>query len=473
MNVKQSIRSLGRRLGRLVRSAAIIGPVLTALATAPGVGQAALPSMQPDGTPMLSLAPMLDVVRPAVVNIATYATVQTRNPLLEDPFFRRFFDLPDTRRRYRRTQSAGSGVVVDATKGYVVTNHHVVARADEIAVTLSDGRTLQAELVGADHEVDLAVLKVAAEDLVQVAFADSSALRVGDYAIAIGNPFGLSQTVTSGIVSALGRTGLGIEGVENFIQTDASINPGNSGGALVDLHGRLIGINTAIIAPAGGNIGIGFAIPANMVRAVMGQLITHGKVRRGYLGVSVQELNPELARAFDVERASGVVVVDVEPGSIGERAGVQAGDVIVAMGGRGIETPGDFHSQAAVTFVGSSLDLDIVRQGKRRTLAIEVVEDQWDNVPGERASSRLAGTLLQNFRDASDAQASGSGVLVTEVDPESVGFRFGLRPGDVLVGANRRKIGSISDLRKAANLDDRQLLLRVYRAGEFGYVALR
>ncbi|NIP16500.1 MAG: trypsin-like serine protease, partial [Pseudomonadales bacterium] len=236
---------------------------------------AALPLELPGGEQLPSLAPMLDRTTPAVVNIATYTTVQVRNPLLEDPFFRRFFNVPD-QRRYRRTQSAGSGVMVDADKGFIVTNNHVVERADEISVTLADGRSITAELVGSDPQVDLAVLKVDADDLQQIGFADSGDLRVGDFVVAIGNPFGLGQTVTSGIVSALGRSGLGIEGYEDFIQTDASINPGNSGGALVDLAGRLVGINTAILAPSGGNVGIGFAIPSNMVRAIMDQLIEHG-----------------------------------------------------------------------------------------------------------------------------------------------------------------------------------------------------
>jgi len=226
---------------------------------------ASMPNVMPDGYVVPSLAPMLEQVTPSIVNIATYATVEVRNPLLEDPYFRRFFNIPDRRKRYRRAQAAGSGVIVDSKNGYIVTNHHVVNRADEISVTLADGRSVTAKLIGSDNKVDLAVLQVDMEDLVAIDLADSTATRVGDFVVAIGNPFGLDQTVTSGIVSALGRSGLGIEGYEDFIQTDASINPGNSGGALVDLHGRMIGINTAIIAPSGGNVGIGFAIPSNMV----------------------------------------------------------------------------------------------------------------------------------------------------------------------------------------------------------------
>jgi serine protease Do/serine protease DegQ len=259
--------------------------------------EGALPSSV-DGQPLPTLAPMLERATPAVVNIATVGHVEVRqNPLLSDPFFRHFFDIPDRPRR-RQTQSLGSGVIVDAEHGYVLTNHHVIARADKITVTLRDGRHLNATLIGADPESDVAVIQVPAERLTALPLADSDRLRVGDFVVAIGNPFGLGQTVTSGIVSALGRTGLGIKGYEDFIQTDASINPGNSGGALVNLHGELVGINTAIIAPGGGNVGIGFAIPTSMASQIMQQLIEHGEVSRGQLGITAQDLTPELAQAF-------------------------------------------------------------------------------------------------------------------------------------------------------------------------------
>ena len=431
----------------------------------------ALPIRLPTGEELPSLAPMLDGATPTVVNIATYTTVQVRNPLLEDPFFRRFFNVPD-QRRYRSTQSAGSGVVVDAANGYIVTNNHVVERADKINVTLSDGRLLTATLVGNDPQVDLAVLKVDPESLQEISFANSNELRVGDFVVAIGNPFGLSQTVTSGIISALGRSGLGIEGYEDFIQTDASINPGNSGGALVDLKGRLVGINTAILAPSGGNVGIGFAIPANMVRAIMGEIIEHGEVRRGYLGLAVQGLNADLAEAFGVDRREGVVVVEVEPDSIADAAGLRSGDIITRIGEREITRVSDFHSHAAVIFVGDEVDLEVLRDGRSRQVVLEIDNDNLEKVLGRRIDARLAGTELQNFRNE-DEPTMGAGVLVTDIDTQSAAYRFGLRAGDVLVAANRRDVRNLTELREGVRLNTRQLLLRVYRAGEFGFVAIR
>ena len=430
---------------------------------------AALPLELPGGQQLPTLAPMLDRVNPAVVNIATSTTVPVRNPLFEDPFFRRFFNVPN-QQRYRRTRSAGSGVVVDAKRGYIVTNNHVVQRADDIDVTLADGRLLEASLVGSDPQVDLAVLKVEEDELVEIGFADSHDLRVGDFVVAIGNPFGLNQTVTSGIVSALGRSGLGIEGYEDFIQTDASINPGNSGGALVDLYGRLVGINTAIFAPAGGNVGIGFAIPSNMVRAVMGQLIDHGEVRRGHLGIVVQDLAPELAEAFDVDYREGVLVVEVMPESSAEDAGMEAGDIITRLREREVRNVDEFKSQTATIFIGDEVKLDVLREGRIRKLELNVKEDDLEKVRGARIDRRLSGTELQNFRDQEEV---GAGVLVTGVEAESAAAGSGLRPGDVIVAANRQTIRDLRNFREAVKLDSEQILLRVYRSGRFGYIAIR
>ncbi len=435
----------------------------------PLLSHSALPARLVDGSALPSLAPMLEEVNPAVVNIATYTTVQVRNPLLEDPFFRRFFDV---RPRTRRTQSAGSGVVVDAARGYIVTNHHVVDRADEINVALADGRVLAATLVGRDPQVDLAVLKVDADALVEIRFADSGDLRQGDFVVAIGNPFGLNQTVTSGIVSALGRSGLGIEGFEDFIQTDAPINPGNSGGALVDLAGNLVGINTAIFAPSGGNVGIGFAIPSNMVRAVMEQIIEHGEVRRGYPGVDVQALSADLAEAFGVDRTEGVVVVEVDPEGPAERAGLRPGDVVVKVGDRQIRRKSDYDSSTAVLFAGDEVALEVLRDGRPKKLKLSIDDSNSDRVSGRRVHAKLKGVVLQNFHNESEPGTS-AGVLITEVEEQSKAYVHGLRAGDVLVAANRQAVRNIVDLREAAGKSRGQLLLRVYRAGEFGYVVIR
>ena len=325
-----------------------------------------------DRQPLPSLAPVLERTTSAVVNISARSTVLARpSPLLRDPFFRYFFDAPGQLRE-RRSQSLGSGVVVDRQRGYVVTNHHVVENAHEITVTSRDGRRLSAILVGVDPETDIAVIKVAPEDLAALAFGDSDHLRVGDFVVAIGNPFGLGQTVTSGIVSALGRSGLGIEGYEDFIQTDASINPGNSGGALVNLRGGLVGINTAILAPNGGNVGIGFAIPANMVGQIMDHIIRYGEVRRGELGASVQDVTPALAAAFDLPAHQGaVVVVEVAGGSPAHDVGLQLGDIIVALNGREVRSAAELRTSVGLLRIGAEARMDILRgdkpQGSQRT----------------------------------------------------------------------------------------------------------
>ena len=419
---------------------------------------------------------MLERVNPAVVNIATRSVVRESNRLLEDPFFRRFFNVPKSRQRYRRTQSAGSGVVIDAAAGYIVTNAHVVKNADEISIGVSDGRTLEATLIGIDPEVDLALLQVPAEDLIDIDYADSARLRVGDFVVAIGNPFGLNQTVTSGIISALGRSGLGIEGYEDFIQTDASINPGNSGGALVDLHGRLVGINTAIFAPSGGNIGIGFAIPANMVSAVAAQLIAKGEINRGFVGAIVQPLNRELAKAFGVISGEGVpqgvVVVDVQGGSSAEQAGLEPGDVITQMRGNSIVNVADFSAQTAVMFIGDEVDVRYVRQGEKRQTMMRIVADQQQAIAGKSLAPRLQGVQLQNLREDGEL-LPGAGVVVAEIDRRSPAYSFGLRTGDVIVAANRVVIEDIAGLREAVRRDARQLLLRIFRNGRFYYVVIR
>src|SRR6266849_3861460 len=299
-------------------------PPAAAAAPIPDVGGGAVPS----------LAPMLSRITPGVVNIAVRGRVKEQNPLLQDPFFRRFFNLPQNQQpEERETQATGSGVIVDAARGYVLTNGHVAENATRIEVTTKDNRRFTAKLIGTDTDTDIAVLQIPAGTLAVVPMGDSDRLQVGDFVVAIGNPFGLGQTVTSGIVSALGRSGLGIEGYEDFIQTDASINPGNSGGALVDLQGRLVGINTAILAAGGGNIGIGFAVPISMARKVMDQILRYGEVKRGCIGVAIQDLTPDIAQAMNTQHTTGAIIRRVEQGSPADRAGLRSGDLVVAING--------------------------------------------------------------------------------------------------------------------------------------------
>ena len=432
-----------------MRSLARIAPILLT-----GVVHAALPDAV-DGQPLPSLAPMLERTTAGVVNVATFARVQSYpSPLMRDPFFRRFFQLPEQ----RRAQSAGSGVIVDAQTGHIVTNHHLVADAHEIHVRLSDGREFPADLVGVDPQVDLAVLRIAADDLTQLPFGKSQGLRVGDFVIAIGNPFGLEQTVTSGIVSALGRSGLRIEGYQNFIQTDASINPGNSGGALVDLKGRLVGINTAIVATTGGNIGIGFAIPSDLVGSIMGEIIEHGVVRRGRIGVTVAALNAQLAKVHGVAETEGIVVTETVPGSAADTAGIRRGDIVASIDGRPMLRPGDYGHQEAVTMVGDELDVEIIRNGRRMHLAVSI-DLNW-SVAGARLHPRLEGAVLIDVRYEDEP----NGIAVSSIERTSPAWATGLRPGDILLAANNQTTRHIGELARQL-INANRVVLRVARDG--------
>ena len=356
-----------------ILSALIVSGTIAALAPLSQPAAAAAPLPQAAGGAVPSLAPMLARITPGVVNIAVRGKVREQNPLLQDPFFRRFFDLPQNQRpQERETQATGSGVIVDAAHGYVLTNGHVVENATRIEVTTKDNRRLTAKLVGRDPDTDIAVLQVPTNNIIAVPMGDSDRLQVGDFVLAIGNPFGLGQTVTSGIVSALGRSGLGIEGYEDFIQTDASINPGNSGGPLVNLNGECVGINTAILAPGGGNIGIGFAVPINMARRVMDQLIQHGEVKRGRIGVAIQDLTPDLADAMKTSHTTGAVIARVDPGSPAERAGLRTGDLVVAANGVAVRSGTQLRNVIGLTRIGTEVDLTIDRRGSEYKVAVNV-----------------------------------------------------------------------------------------------------
>jgi serine protease Do/serine protease DegQ len=417
-----------------------------------------------------TLAPMLERVLPAVVNIATRTRIRVRNhPLLDDPFFRRFFDLPEPE---RERMGVGSGVIVDARRGYIVTNHHVIDGADVITVTLRDRRRFKARVVGTDPEADVAVLQIEAKGLHAIPLGDSDTLRVGDFVVAIGSPFGLGQTVTYGIVSALGRSGLGIEGYENFIQTDASINPGNSGGPLLTTDGVLVGINAAIVGPSGGNIGIGFAIPSNMVKAIMEQLVRHGEVRRGYLGVMIQDLTPELAQAFGLQRREGAVIARVFPGSPAEKAGIRPGDVVVRADGHPIRDGASLRNAIGLVRAGESMRLEVLRDGRRKTIRVRVGDPEQSRAAGGQFSRKLAGAVLGPIPRGHALHGRLEGVAVLEVEPGSAAWRAGLRAGDVILSINRVRVTQVPDLRKAIGAPDDALLLHLLRGDEAFYVVI-
>lgn len=446
-----------------MRSALGASLLCAAIAAMPISASAVLPAADSQGSPIPTLAPMLERVTPAVVNIATRSTVRVRdNPLLMDPFFRRFFGIPDQPRE-RTTQSLGSGVVVDAKQGYILTNNHVIDKADEITVTLRDGRTFNATVIGTDRDTDVAVIQIQADKLTAVPTTNSQKLRVGDFVVAIGNPFGLGQTVTSGIVSALGRSGLGIEGYEDFIQTDASINPGNSGGALVDLTGALVGINTAIFAPSGGNVGIGFAIPINMAMDIMSQLVAHGEVRRGKLGIGAQDLSPDLAKAFGLQANKGAVLSRVVAGSLADKAGLQVGDVVVELGGRTINNATDLRNSIGLVRVGEPLDIVFYRDGKQQKVEVVLQQPKRTSQKGEAIDARFAGATLTESPDPADLE----GVAVTDVDPNGQAARLGLQDGDVIVSVNRQPVSQLKAL-KTATKGVARLLLQV-RRGDQGF----
>ena len=411
------------------------------LCTLAPLAHAQLPA-QAGETPVPSLAPMIKRVSPAVVNIATRGTVQEQNPLLNDPFFRRFFDVPEHAQQ-REFQSAGSGVIVDAKNGYIITNAHVVENATEITVQLLDNRSLTAKVVGKDTGSDIAVVKVVAVNLTQIPIADSDRAEVGDFVVAIGNPFALGHTVTSGIVSALGRSGINPEGYEDFIQTDASINPGNSGGALVNLNGELVGINSAILSRTGGNIGIGFAIPSNMMKIVMNQLIKYGQVKRGVLGVNIQTLTPDIAKSMGLDDAAqGALVSQVVEGSSAEKAGIKAGDVVTGVNGKPVKDAAGLRNTIGLLSIGEKVDIALLRDAKARRITATISER-------DTAAEAKAAGGHPGLEGADLADAKGGGVLVRAVADGSPAAQRGLRPNDVIVGVGRVPVASLAEFRRA------------------------
>ena len=451
--------------------------LIYALASLGVASHAALPPAVGE-TPVPTLAPMIKRVSPAVVNIATRGTIRERspqNPLLEDPFFRRFFDIPDMGPRERQFQSAGSGVIFDAKNGYIVTNAHVVDNATDITVTLQDGRDLAATVVGSDIPSDVAVLKVPPETLIQVALGDSTRLEVGDFVVAIGNPFGLQHTVTSGIVSGLGRSGINPDGYEDFIQTDASINPGNSGGALVNLKGELVGINSAILSRSGGNIGIGFAIPVNMARSIMDQLLKYGSVKRGLLGVNIYSLTPDMAKSLNIDNTQGVLVSQVTEGSAADKAGIKAGDVITSINNQTIKSNSELRNAIGLSRVGDKLDVALIRDRKplRVTAVITELPTTAAAAPARNGSGAApdAGPVHPGLKGATLADAPEGGVVVRAVEPRSAA-EASIRVGDRIEGANRQSIANLKELRDVARRGG-TLVLTIRRGNAMVLVPLR
>ena len=434
-----------------------------------------------NGQPMPSLAPMLKQVTPAVVSVYSRQTVRVATPLgpfADDPFFRRMMGIPDLPRE-RVEQALGSGVIVDAANGYILTNHHVIQNAEGVSVTLSDGRSVEAEFIGSDPDTDIAVIRIPTQNLTAIPLADSDQLAVGDFVVAMGNPYGLGQTVTSGIVSAVGRSGIPVAGFQNFIQTDASINPGNSGGALVNLQGQLVGINAASFNPRGsmaGNIGLGFAIPINLARNIKDQLIANnGVVRRGTLGIETQDVDARLAKGLGLDNARGALVSRVYPDSAAAAAGLQSGDVIVAANGQRIDSSPALHNFEGLQAVGSRIALDLRREGKPLQLSA-TLKDQLRSVDGARLDPRLAGAVFKELDEATRQQLRGlgasGGLQVGSVQAGSRAWNSGLRPNDLIVAASSGDFSDLPGFRASFKRAPAQLLLQILRGRRSGQLVM-
>ena len=424
-----------------------------------------------DGQAVPSLAPMLEKVRPAVVSIAVEGNTEARgNRAIPEEF--EFFFGPEAfgDRGPRQFRGEGSGVIINADKGYVVTNNHVIDSADKITVKLEDGREFKAKLVGADPMSDVALIQLEnPKNLTEIKIADSDKLRVGDFTVAIGNPFGLGQTVTSGIVSALGRsTGNTDEGYESYIQTDAAVNRGNSGGPLINLNGELIGINTAIISPSGGNAGIAFAIPSNMANNLVQQIIEFGEVKRGLLGIKGGELNADLAKAFDVEAQQGAFISEVMADSAASKAGLKAGDVITALNGQKIRSFAELRAKVATTGAGKEIELTYLRDGKENNVKVTLQSDDQSKTNAKSLLPSLNGAEFANY-DAKGVK----GVEITNVEKGSIAESKGFKKGDVIVGVNRKAVENLGALRKILDSKPSAIALNVLRDGSNFYVIIQ
>jgi Do/DeqQ family serine protease len=428
---------------------------------------AALPFFSSDNDGIPSLAPMLDKTTPGIVSIAVEGTQVTRQQVPD--VFRHFFGGPNEQVQERPFKGLGSGVIIDAEKGYVVTNNHVVENATEILVKLTDGREFKAKKLGADEQSDIALLKIDPDKLSAVPLADSDKLRVGDFVVAVGNPFGLSQTVTSGIVSALGRSGLNIGGYENFIQTDAAINRGNSGGALISLRGELVGINTAIFGPNGGNVGIGFAIPSNMMKSLVDQIIEFGEVRRGLLGILGQDVDSGLADAMNLDVSQGAFVSEVSPDSAADKGGIQAGDIITGINGRPVASFQELRAKVASKGAGTDVELSLLRKGKRKSVTVTLGDATQSVVAAKEIHPALEGATLINGK----TQQGDDGVVISELVARAPASLIGLQDGDVIIGVNRKKIDNVVDLRNALEEVKGVIALSVKRGRTSLYLVIR
>ena len=423
-----------------------------------------------------SLAPMLENVTPAVVNIYTISESEQRNQLIDDPFLRKFFNIPNQQKSRKRNRSGlGSGVIINSKKGYVITNNHVIAKAKDIKVKLHDGREFKAKLVGADPASDIAIIQIKPENLTAIKFSNSEKLRVGDFVVAIGNPFGIGQTVTSGIVSALGRSGLGIEAYENFIQTDASINPGNSGGALVNLKGQLVGINTAIIGSRGasaGSVGIGLAIPVNMALDITDQLLKYGEVKRGYLGVSAQNLTDDLSKAFGVETNRGAIITRVQKDSPADLAGIEVGDVVTKINNKAVENAASMRNKIGLLKINSTITLQINRKGKVLTKKVRIVEPDTAKIKNLKLNPRLSGVIFGDIKKNMPEYGKVIGIKIMKMRKDSKAFSVGIRPNDIVLSINNIPVQSLKDLEIVANNND-ELVLHVQRQNRTAFILLK